>query len=258
MGVIEETQKRLEIARDISSQLEGIVRAVYLGGSMGYGQNYSVTEESDIDMVIVTDLNEIGGLSNTNYFRGQIDNEVMDLFRQKGVNFFWVTREVEGVQVNTFIYETRAFEDFCLLQGELTGYIPTKPRETQTSYGFEGKEITFGRNVRPFSRGWLYDRRAIIDGSFALMPPAYDFFENVFLLYEENNFVRDLEKQIWKKVTQQLLKEYGPEVNLDRFNILNSHYINQARPEKIPPGFEDKIRRRTFEELLKLKGETRQ
>jgi len=37
MTAIEETSKRLQIAKDISSQLEGITRGVMLGGSMEYG-----------------------------------------------------------------------------------------------------------------------------------------------------------------------------------------------------------------------------
>ncbi|MCK5150056.1 hypothetical protein KAJ87_03985 [Candidatus Pacearchaeota archaeon] len=53
MDSIKETKKRIEIAEKISSQLKGVVRGVLLGGSMGFGQNFSVTEKSDIDMVLM-------------------------------------------------------------------------------------------------------------------------------------------------------------------------------------------------------------
>ena len=249
-----ETEKRLAIARGISSQLEGIARGVYLGGSMGYGQNYSVTQDSDIDMVVISDLNKIGRLSITDYFDGQTDSKVIDLFRKRGVNFFWVTKDVDGVQVNTFIYETVAYRDFCLLRGGVTGYIHARPSGLQTSYDFEGKAVTFERDVMPFSDGWLYKRKSIVDGNFVLVPPVSDFIVGFSVLQEQHKFITGMEENVWKAIVRRLVKEHGPDVDLSRFNVLNSYYAYNARPEKIPPGFEERITERTLEEVGKIRA----
>ena len=80
MGAIEETNKRLEIAKNISSQLEGIVQGVLLGGSMSFGQNFSVNEKSDIDMVVVCDKDKAKDLEKTPYFQGHIPKNVLKMF----------------------------------------------------------------------------------------------------------------------------------------------------------------------------------
>ena len=59
MDTVLETKKRLDISNDIVSKLEGLVNGVILGGSMGYGQNYSVTDKSDIDMAIIVDVDKV-------------------------------------------------------------------------------------------------------------------------------------------------------------------------------------------------------
>ena len=80
MDVKYETKKRLDISKKISSSLEGIVEGVMLGGSMGYGQNYSVHKNSDIDFVVVTNLESLNDLSSIWYFENNIPNEIKTLF----------------------------------------------------------------------------------------------------------------------------------------------------------------------------------
>lgn len=104
MDTREETKKRLLIAKGISSQLEGIVRGVLLGGSMSFGQNFSVTDKSDIDMVVVCDKARARDLEKTPYFKGEVHDGVLNMFREGVINLFWVTKEVDSVEVNSFVY----------------------------------------------------------------------------------------------------------------------------------------------------------
>jgi hypothetical protein len=250
-----ETQKRLKIAENISPQLEGIVRGVLLGGSMGYGQNYSVTKNSDIDMVIVCDEQKIRELERTPYFYGQIPKSVLRMFENRTINLFWVTKQVNSVEVNSFVYETEGFEQFCALKGRIKGYIPTKPSETQTQYGFDGNEITFNRNVTPCENGFLYEKPALVNGKFWGGPPRSDFLIGSCLLYQKDSFFDKIGEKVWDSVLRQLIKEYGPNPNLDKVNVLNTEFSYQRKPEKLPPGIAERVQektRRLLNEYLSL------
>jgi len=250
MGAIEETEKRLVIAKEISSQLEGVVRGIILGGSMGYGQNFSVTEASDIDMVVIADKTKARNLENTDYFRGEVPIDVLELFEKGVINLFWVTKHVRGIEVNSFVYETRGYTGFCLLNGNLIGYIPTKPQETQNCYRFNGEPVTFNRSVRPYGKGFLYEKPALADGKFWGGPPRSDFLVGGHVLYESKNFLKSLSDKVWKSTIKQMIKEYGSNIDLSKINILNTDFTFQRKPEKLPQKIIDAVQERTLKELL--------
>lgn len=247
-----ETEKRLRIAQGISSQLEGIVKGVLLGGSMGFGQNFSVTDKSDIDMVIVCDKQRARDLASTDYFSGRVPENVLRMFEDEIINLFWVTREVDSVEVNSFVYETQGYEKFCVLKGEIKGYIPTKPSETQTQHGFDGTEITFKRNVTPFENGFIYEKPALANGKFWGGPPRSDFLIPSHVIYQQNNFFVDMKEKVWDSVLKQMIKEYGRNLDLEKINILNTDFSYQRKPEKLPLSVIEQVKKETKERLTKL------
>lgn len=252
MGTIEETEKRLEISRNISSQLEGIVQGVLLGGSMGFGQNYSVTEKSDIDMVIVCDKNRARDLESTPYFSGHVPKNVLRMFEEGIINLFWVTQEVDSIEVNSFIYETGGYKTFCRLEGKIKGYIPTEPSGTQSSYGFDGTLFTFQRNVTPYESGFLYEKPALAEGKFWGGPPRGDFLIPSHILYQKGDFFNKIRENVWDSVLRQLIKEFGPDVDLNHVNVINSHFTYQRTPEKLPSSTIETIKKETEDRLRKL------
>ena len=241
MGTIEETKKRLKIAKNVSSQLEGIVKGVLLGGSMGFGQNFSVTPQSDIDMVIVCDKERIRDLETTAYFADQVPKNVLRMFENGAINLFWVTKEVDSVEINSFIYETDGYEKFCILKGRIKGYIPKRPSNTQTQHGFNGQEITFQRNVTPYENGFLYEKPALVNGKFWGGPPRSNFLIKSHILHQQDTFFDETKEKVWKAVIGQLIKEYGPNPNLDEVNILNTDFTYQRNPEKLSPLVLEKV-----------------
>lgn len=245
------TQKRLKISNKISSQLEGIARGVILGGSMQYGQNYSVTDKSDIDMVVVTDNNKIDSISSLKYFKGNVPEHVKKMFKNKEINFFWVTKNVDGVEVNNFFYETKDYIDFCLLKGRgLIGYISTRPENTQKSKGFTGEVLEFDRNVKELKDGgYLYEKSVLVNRKFWGGAPRIDFMYPLKILYEENKFFTNLDKKVWGAFIEQLVKEQGRNVNLSKASILYSNWVYQNKREKLPPKIIEYIKDRTKREL---------
>jgi hypothetical protein len=252
MDVIIETRKRMDLAQTITTPLKGIVEGVMLGGSMGFGQNYSVTEKSDIDLVIVCDKNYIDKLAQTPYFQSHIPYEVLTSFKQSKLNCFWVSRVLHDIEVNAFIYEPESYAQFCQLKGKLTIYSQKRPSETQTGYGFSGEILHFKRNVKSFLQGNIYEKPALVEQKYWGGVPRQDFFYSGQILYERQSFLTQLEQEVWKTTMLQLRKEYGSHPDLDKYNVLNTHWTYQRAQERLPQQVIERIRRRTQEELDKL------
>lgn len=188
MDSSQETKKRLVITNYIKNQLQNIVKGILLGGSMGYGQNFSVNKDSDIDMVIVCSKEKIDYLSNTEYFKNQIPSNIIKMFKEGIINLFWVTKIVNSIEVNSFIYEPKGYEKFCLLKGKIKGYISHKPKNTQESYGFNGKSISFNRKVSQYKNGWLYEKPALVNNKYWGGPPRSDFLFKSYIVHQEKDF----------------------------------------------------------------------
>ena len=246
-----QTRKRLKIAKEVSSGLEGIAKGVMLGGSMGFGQNYSVNKDSDIDMVVVTDISKIDELKKTPHFQ-DIPDEVVKLFKDSKINFFLSTKKIKDIEVSTVLYEMRSYIDFCLLKANLRGFMISKPDDTQEQYGFDGNATTFKRNIVSLEGGFSYDRPLFMDQKYMGLYPRTDFLYSYSILYQDSKFFSNLEDQVWGTIIKRLVEEY-PNPDLEKVNVLNTHYVYQKSKERLPKKIIDKILKRTEEELKKIR-----
>jgi hypothetical protein len=249
-----ETRKRLEIAKGVSGSLASIVEGAMLGGSMGFGQNHSVTDKSDIDFMFVVDPSRLDRMASKWFFHDRIPSEASPLFKRGDINLFWVTREILDVTVNAFVYSAKGFTDFCLLNGDINGFICQTVSPAQTSYGFDGKPVTFDRKVRLLGGGYIYSRPALVDGRYWGGPPRQDFFYSGHVMLENGSFFSDLGARTWRAAIAQLVKEHGPHPDLSRFSILNSHYTYQKSPRRLLPSVISQIRTRTELELKEYRS----
>lgn len=222
---------------------------------MGYGQNYSVSKNSDIDLIVVADISQIDKLNEKPYFKNQISQEVLKMWKNKGINCFWISRNIEGIKVNVFIYESENYKNFCLLKGSFTAFTNSKPENTKLIYDFEGNEIKIDIKVKhsKIGHGFIYTKPALSNGKFIGVYPTMDFIESCQILYEKNNFLINLQKDIWKNIANQLILEHGKNVNLAKFNILNAHWVYQNHPEKLPQKIINQIQEKTKSILDSLK-----
>jgi hypothetical protein len=243
----EETEKRLVIARAIYPTVEDYIQGAILDGSMGYGQNFSVTDKSDIDYVFVVDKEELGGLMEGWYFKDDVPENVQEMFREGKIDYFWVSRYLNDIETNVFVYDTESYVDFCLLQGGLKGFKKDKPGDKGKGYGFDGKLLTFDRNLTPVEGGFLYEKPALVDGKYWGGPPRQHLFFSGHVMFEKDNFFSELKDYAWKAAILQLRHEFGND--LDRFNILNTHYTYQTFRKRLPTEIVEKIQNRTRLEL---------
>ena len=134
MDVKHETKRRFDIAQDITNQIKDYTKAIVLGGSMGYGMNYSVRVESDIDLVVIVDKSQLGSLLQKGYFEEFNLSEPFELVKEGQAGFFWVTKIINSVEVNMYIYETKAYTDYCLFKKKIVGYKKEAVKTTGKGY----------------------------------------------------------------------------------------------------------------------------
>lgn len=250
--VEKETAKRLEIIEFIKKGLEDIVECIVLGGSMGYGQNYSVAPWSDIDTVVVIDKNKVDKLMKHPYFNQTVSPEIIQLFANGKIDFFWSSRFVSRIQVDIFVYNKISFIDFCLLRKGISGFIKSKPSETQKTFNFEGKEVLIHRKVTPHKEGFIFTKPALNEGFYWGGVPRDDFLFMNYIIYDKEEFYQNLTKQVWATLATQLKKEHGPKVDLEKYNILNSIFTYQTNRQGLPKETIQKIKFETEDRLRRL------
>ena len=242
-----ETQKRLEIVDYIADQIKPHVYAIALGGSMGYGQNFSVAPWCDIDTVIVTDRNRVKGLLKTPYFNQNVPEQVANLFQEGKIDYFWASKDVGGIGVDIFVYDKDPFEEFVTLKGEgITGFIPTRPGEFQTGYNFKGERIEFNRHVEECGDGFLYTKPTLAsEETYWGGVPRDDFFFMSHIVHEEDSYYTNLSERVRSSVVEQLVKEHGPNPDLQEANILNTLFTFQTNGQGMRDDLISKIKRET-------------
>lgn len=258
-----ETRKRLKVARKIKKLIGPLVEGIVIGGSVGFGQNYSVTKNSDIDMPVIIDPKDVEELTKTIYLKG-CDRQAIQLFTRGKIDFFWVTKQIDGVIANMFIYNQASYENFCTLKSSIKGFrriLPDSERKSMTRYGFDGKPIEVDKNLRKTRNGWVFEHPQFHNGKYFGIMSRGDLLGLGYAFYErERNYFKHLSSRTWESVINQLVKEHGMKtkegvsVDLTRFNVLNTLWVVHHNPTKVPQEVLQKIEKRTREELRKIIG----
>ena len=244
-----ETARRLRIAQDLAKQIKPFTKAIVLGGSMGYGMNYSLRENSDIDLVVIFDKNQLDGLLSKEYFKEFDLSEPIELIKKEQAGFFWVTKFIQDVEVNIFMYEMNAYVNYCLFRKKIIGYRKEGTKTNGKGYLFDGTLIEFDQNVRKFGKGYLYEKPILFEGKYWNAVPRNDFICSYHILHEKDNFWKELELKVWREIVKLLIKEYGNKPDLDKVGPIYSHWVYQNSPERLPLGFIEKVKNKTKEEI---------
>lgn len=64
-----ETTKRIKIIEQILPELSKYSTAILLTGSMAYGQDFSITPDSDIDLQLLTNTDKINQINSCKFFQ---------------------------------------------------------------------------------------------------------------------------------------------------------------------------------------------
>ena len=104
-----ETEKRLRILKSIMPKLEEFSEIIVLAGSLAYGKNYSVRKESDIDLIVLINRNNVRKIFDSGFaeLTDQM-HEALSFFENGEVAHFSIVKEIEGISVQSHIWDKEA------------------------------------------------------------------------------------------------------------------------------------------------------
>lgn len=251
-----ETQKRLKIIKEIKPELEKFCEAVIIGGSVGYGKNFSVRKESDIDLIILINRNNADEISKSKLFTitPQI-KEAIIYFKNKEVDHFSILEEINEVEIQYHFWDKFAHYKAELLQlpAPKVYNIFSKEKKRLIGLDFSGKEHFFELgDIKICNYGIIHNYPAFFIDKECFVPkqPLSNLIADPDILFTKDNILLDNIEKIWENLTKKLIEESEGKINLDKKSILFSMYGWWNMSEES----EGKIKKRIQKEIKKLQN----
>lgn len=245
-----ESKKRLDILQKILPSFAPCSSAIMVSGSMAYGQNYSVTEKSDIDTQILVTKDSVQQLLKLELFDREKLKRNIEGYLEGIAQQFSVSALIDNVSLECHLWDKEAFIAAVTLRSESTTRLRSSstPPSIDFGYAFDGEEDEAslpGHTVGKYITGQFpsFRRR---DGKLFLCRPATNILGNPLIFHGEeilNNIVRTT----WTIVIKELAASASSPLDLSTHNIFNT----LPGKQKASPAFNSWIRSRTIEELEK-------
>ena len=242
-----ETQKRLDILNDIKPELEKFCEAVIVAGSVGYGKNFSVRKESDIDLIILINRKDVSEILKSDLFTitPQIE-EAVTYFKKKEADHFSVVKKIKDIEVQFHFWDKETHFRAELLQKPIPKvYNVFRLNEKRLSgIDFSGKKRFLKlMDVKKCKYGIIHDFPSyfINEGCFVPRQPILNLIENPDILFtKDDTLYKNIEK-IWENLTKRLIKESKGKIDLNKKNILFSMYGHWNMSEESKTKIKEKI-----------------
>ncbi|MBP6921172.1 hypothetical protein KBB89_01330 [Candidatus Gracilibacteria bacterium] len=139
-----ETIKRIKIIENLIPEITQFGSAVVLTGSMAYGQDYSITPESDIDIQFLVTPEFFPKLFSSKYFQKYNTERIAQGFIDGIFQQFSISFLVKGIPVECHFWNEKTYKDILLYQCEKVIRLrsQTKKVSTDYAYSFDGEEDT--------------------------------------------------------------------------------------------------------------------
>ncbi|MBP7806159.1 hypothetical protein KA057_00580 [Candidatus Gracilibacteria bacterium] len=136
------TKKRVDIIESIINTLAKCSSSILLTGSMAYGQDFSVTPESDIDLQLTITADLLDELASCKFFQKYNIERIKagfleGKFQQFSLNFIY-----KEIPVECHFWEEKTLKDILLYKTESVVRLrsQTKKIATDYSHSFDGEE----------------------------------------------------------------------------------------------------------------------
>ncbi|MGD0728785.1 MAG: hypothetical protein ABR981_01790 [Candidatus Micrarchaeaceae archaeon] len=249
-----ETEKRLEIVKNLKPKIETFADAAILAGSVAMGKNFSVRKKSDIDLIILIKRENIDYLFESNIFpMTEQRAEAKDLFKSGEIDHFTIIEIINEVEVQFHIWDKEShFRSELLELPNPKVYNIWKNRKSHLSgYDFAGKERTSKiKNLVEYQYGDVYDYPPyfISEGNFVTRQPINNVIMDPTLLFTKDSKLLANIDELWTKLAKRLLEESNGKIDLSKKSLFLAipGRWNFSKESKI------KFENRQREELVKL------
>lgn len=241
------SEARLAIAAEEVRTLPVRPLAALASGSTALGM---ARDSSDLDLVMVLEPGRAGDA-----FPGT-DPLALRLFEEGGLGVFWVTDEVEGVEVNRFVYAPEPLRAHCRMEAPLLAWKGgSRVGDTGRGHAFDGTMLAFDRRVRSLGGGWLYERPALCRGRYWGGVPKQNFLGGIVPLAGPG-WIEALSDETWEATVRQLVAEELETLHRlpTGLSVLNTHWTCQESPERFPAWLGQELADREAEWRKRLGG----
>jgi hypothetical protein len=249
-----ETKKRWSIIDKILPELKSFCEAVIIAGSTAYGKNFSVRKESDIDLIILINREDIDKILKSKLFTitPQVE-EAKAFFKNKEVDHFSIIENIDGISPQYHFWDKEAHFKAELLQLPIPKvYNVFRLNQKQLSgLDFSGKERYLDlTDVKKCKYGiiHIYPSHFIQEGAFVPKEPILNLITAPDIAFvKDQQLLRNIDK-IWENLTKRLVEESNGKIDLNKKSIIKSVYGHW----NLNPDSRTKLEKRQKDELAKL------
>ncbi len=214
-----ETKRRINIIEGIIPQIMQYSSAMILTGSMAYGQDYSITPESDIDLQILITPEIITKIGSCKYFQKYNTKRIIEWFTNGIFEQFSLKFLYKEISVECHFWDEKTYKEILLYKKESVVRLrsQTKKIATDYAYSFDAEE---DRTEYPDYKCWIYNvwvfpAYRMKNKKLFLARPITNILGNAIVLFDECNFsetinecrnitenkINEAKKEEWKSYT---------------------------------------------------------
>ena len=218
------TKKRVDIIESVINMLAKCSTSVLLTGSMAYGQDYSVTPESDIDLQLTITPDFLDELGSCKFFQKYNIERIKAWFLEWKFSQFTLNFIYREVPIECHFWDEKTLKDILTYKKEKVIRLrsQTKKIATDYSYSFDGEE---NMETYPDYKDWIYNVwefpvYQIKNNKIFLSRPITNILGNAIVLFDACEITEYIEKcrAITEEKIQEIAREDGKTYSI--FNAL--------------------------------------
>jgi hypothetical protein len=220
-----ETDKRLKALNKFFPRIQRGITSLSITGSMASGQNYAVTEKSDLDMQITIIPESVKLLAATNLFPNQVLDQTFDAYLSGLIGQFSFSLEIDGIGHECHFWDQQALIDAMEMRSGSTKRIRTTNTTPAIDYGFsfDGSQDAYECPTHQENDLFIsiLPSFRIVKGKLFLSRPVTNWLATPYVLFGED-LLRPHINLCWETVITKLVQQTHQPVDLKTFNILNA------------------------------------
>ncbi len=203
------TKKRIDIIEAVIYTLSEYSTSTLLTGSMAYGQDYSVTPESDIDLQLTITPEIFEKLGSCKYFQKYNIERIKTWFLEGKFQQFSLNFVYKEVTIECHFWDEKTLKEILSYDKENVIRLrsQTKKIATDYSYSFDGEEHV--ESYPDYKEGiynlWKFPAYQIKNKKIFLSRPITNILGNAIVLFDACNIIEAIIK--CREITEQKIAD---------------------------------------------------
>ena len=224
-----ETAKRQALVPWIKQYFDGVALGIFIGGSLSYGADYSVSEKSDIDVQLVLDDEKLDQLALLDIYSKDDVEQALGGYKKGIYQQFSLVGEKDGVSIESHFWGKQAYIHAINYTNSDTPRLRSSITTASTDYGFsfDGSSDAvdfYGEMIDGYAVSSFPSYR-VVDSKLYLCRPITTIIGGAIVIKTDSDFDSAIE-ECWRvtinKLRQALKNEEDKGLSL--VNALPSQY----------------------------------